>query len=75
MKTGKPLTDADGEVRPLEYDDFRRARRGRPPLPAAERKVRVTMYLDPEIVAHFKGDGERGWQTRINAVLREAAKL
>jgi Uncharacterized protein conserved in bacteria len=35
-----------------------------------ETKVRVTMRLDAEIVAHFKSQGP-GWQTRINKVLAE----
>jgi uncharacterized protein (DUF4415 family) len=29
----------------------------------------VTIRLDPQVVAHFKRSG-RGWQSRINAVLR-----
>lgn len=34
-----------------------------------ERKVPVSLRLDPEIVHWFKAQG-RGYQTRINAVLR-----
>jgi len=34
-------------------------------------KVRVTLWLDADVLAAFKATG-RGWQTRINAVLREA---
>lgn len=34
-----------------------------------ESKKQLTMRLDPDIVAFFKADG-RGYQTRINAVLR-----
>jgi hypothetical protein len=36
-------------------------------------KVRVTMYLDSDIVAFFKELSEKGprYQTRINAALRE----
>ena len=33
------------------------------------RKRRVTMMLDTDIIEHFSGRG-RGYQTRINAVLR-----
>ena len=47
---------------------------GRPPLPASERKQRVTLYLDPDILAKLKADG-KGWQTRANASLRMALKL
>jgi uncharacterized protein len=43
--------------------------RGLPfPLPK-ENKQPVTIRLDPQIVEHFKRSG-RGWQSRINAVLR-----
>lgn len=49
-------------------------RQGRPPLPEAARKQRVTIYLDREIVAHLK-DGGKGWQTRANAALRKALGL
>ena len=47
---------------------------GRPPLPASERKQRVTLYLDPDVLAKLKADG-KGWQTRANASLRMALKL
>lgn len=32
-------------------------------------KQQVTLRLDPDILAHFRGEG-RFWQTRMNAVLR-----
>jgi uncharacterized protein (DUF4415 family) len=32
------------------------------------------LRLDPDVVAHFRRSG-RGWQSRINAALREVAKL
>jgi uncharacterized protein (DUF4415 family) len=47
---------------------------GRPLLPEEVRKRRVTIMLDPDVIAHFKAGG-RGWQTRINAALRKAAGL
>ena len=47
---------------------------GRPPLPEADRKHRVTLYLDPDILARLKSDG-KGWQTRANAALRKALDL
>jgi uncharacterized protein (DUF4415 family) len=47
---------------------------GRPRLPAAARKRRVTIMLDPDVLEHFKAGG-RGWQTRINAALRKASGL
>jgi uncharacterized protein (DUF4415 family) len=40
------------------------------PFPFPERnKQQVTIRLDPQVVEHFKRAG-RGWQSRINAVLR-----
>ncbi len=47
---------------------------GRPPLAVEEKKQRVTLYLDPDILARLKADG-KGWQTRANAELRRALKL
>ncbi len=47
---------------------------GRPPLPADNKKQRVTLYLDPDIIARLKADG-KGWQTRANAELRRALGL
>lgn len=65
----------------LTEEFFRRAdifkgdrlvRRGRPPSP--DPKQAVSLRIDPDVVAHFRRGG-RGWQSRINAVLRKAAKL
>ena len=36
---------------------------------AAPRKMAMTIRLDPDVLAFFKSQG-RGYQTRINAVLR-----
>ena len=47
---------------------------GRPPMPAEDRKTRVTLYLDPDIIARLK-QGGKGWQTRANAELRRALGL
>ena len=43
-------------------------RRGRPP--AARPKVSTTIRLSPDVIDHFKAGG-RGWQTRIDAALRD----
>ncbi|WP_258590033.1 BrnA antitoxin family protein [Mesorhizobium sp. AR07] len=48
------------------------ARRGRPRLDHA--KVAILLRLDPDVVESFKKSGS-GWQTRMNAALRQAAKL
>jgi uncharacterized protein (DUF4415 family) len=34
----------------------------------------ITLWLDADVEAHFRLGG-RGWQSRINAALRKAAKL
>lgn len=48
-------------------------RRGRPALPADERKVTLNMRADRDVVDAFKATGD-GWQTRINEILRAYAK-
>ncbi len=45
--------------------------KGRPPL-RDRAKQQVTLRLDPDVLAKFRGDGP-GWQGRINAALRAAA--
>jgi uncharacterized protein (DUF4415 family) len=47
-------------------------RPGRPK--AAAPKEAVSLRLDPDILVHFRAAGP-GWQSRINAALRKAAKL
>jgi len=37
-------------------------------------KTLISLRLDPDVVQHFRRGG-RGWQSRINQVLRKAAKL
>lgn len=71
----EPLVGRDGEVREITEADMKHGvRLGRPPMPADLRKRRVTMMLDPDIIDRLKADG-RGWQTRANALLREALEL
>jgi len=48
------------------------ARRGRPPT--ENPKVAVSIRLDRDLVETMKSQG-RGWQTRANALLREALGL
>lgn len=45
--------------------------RGRPV--SAVVKERITIRLDPDVVAAFKATG-RGWQTRVNDAMREWVK-
>jgi uncharacterized protein (DUF4415 family) len=65
-------------VEPLEYaeapeltdEEFAAAtvRRGRPP--SVLRKSAIKLRLDPDIVSKLRASGP-GWQTRVNAALRE----
>ena len=58
-----PFTDAEWEqVKPV-------LRRGRPL--GSGTKTQITLRLDVDVVDKFKASGD-GWQTRINAVLRDA---
>ena len=63
---------ADADNPPLTEALLKRGR-GRPPLAPEARKQKVNIMLDPDIVAHFKSGG-KGWQTRINASLRDVVK-
>ncbi|MBL8351498.1 MAG: BrnA antitoxin family protein [Burkholderiaceae bacterium] len=57
------LSDEEfGELRPL---------RGRPRL--ARPKAALTMRVDADVLEAFKASGP-GWQTRINALLRDAVR-
>jgi len=72
------------EIPELTDEDFARGvwHRGGKPMPHGPRgrpksknpKRPVSLRLDPDVLAHFRRSG-RGWQTRINIVLRKAAKL
>ena len=88
-KQKKTYIDKHGEVRELDTSFFDGAisadvfetqtaislpRRGRPVLPEHERKKRVTIMLDPDVIERLKRGG-RGWQTRANALLRKAVGL
>jgi uncharacterized protein (DUF4415 family) len=47
-------------------------RRGRPPAELV--KERVTLRLDPDVLARLRREGP-GWQTRANQLLRKAVGL
>jgi len=52
-------------------DRARQKRIGRPP--SANPKQSTTIRLDADIMDAFRGTG-KGWQTRVNALLREAVE-
>lgn len=72
-KTTLPVSDELDEVPVWTDDDFKKAthRAGLKPLPLKKKKINIT--LDPDVIAWFKQQaGTRGYQTLINAALREA---
>ena len=84
MSENKPATQPGwidpGDVPELDEAFFDRAtlfqgqkqlRRGRPPLPV--QRPTLNMRIDAEVLAAFKATGP-GWQTRINALLRQAVE-
>jgi uncharacterized protein (DUF4415 family) len=66
----RPVWDNPGLVAALQKE----GKLGRPPLPPTEKKQRVTLHLDPDVLARLRADG-KGWQTRTNAALRRALGL
>ena len=69
MTKAKPYTDKDGEVRELDEGFFKSATRGRPAIPAANRKKRVNVMLDPEVAQALKEAGDNV-SAKVNALLR-----
>ena len=70
-----PLTHADSaRMRPIDPKRFKRWRSQSGPHKPQSMKLRVSLRLDPDIVAHFKQHGP-GWQSRLNATLRKALRL
>ncbi|MGE3645781.1 MAG: BrnA antitoxin family protein [Beijerinckiaceae bacterium] len=63
------LADEDLQGIAADWHKSARLETGIPAPLSARNKQAVTMRLDAEIVEHFKAQG-RGWQTRINAVLK-----
>jgi uncharacterized protein (DUF4415 family) len=86
MANRKPLIDSDGEVRELTAEEIGKFKPAVEVLPASLRrklgvrgpqkaptKERITIRLSREVVAQFRESGE-GWQTRVDAALREWLK-
>jgi uncharacterized protein (DUF4415 family) len=86
MASRKPLISADGEVRELGAEDLEKFKPAGEALPASLRKKlgvrgpqktptkeRITIRLSREVVERFRESGD-GWQTRVDAALREWLK-
>lgn len=58
-------------ARPMTFQEAMRRFRGKGRK--APKQV-VTLRLDPDVIEAFKADGP-GWQSRVNAALREAKNL
>ena len=82
----KPLSNAKGEVRELSAADMKRFRPAREVLSpsllskvvvrGAQRtptKERITIRLSQEVVQPFRATGH-GWQTRVDAALKDWLK-
>jgi uncharacterized protein (DUF4415 family) len=67
LKRARPAPDLIGELFGAEAAEVVAQRRGRPRKPAP--KINQTLRLDADVVDAYRRQG-RGWQTRINAVLR-----
>jgi uncharacterized protein (DUF4415 family) len=69
----RPASDVLPKILGKANADALMKRRGRPALPADERKVSMNMRYDRDVIEAFKATGE-GWQTRMNDALREWAR-
>jgi len=66
-----PMTGAEWErAKLLARVGLRKA--GRPP-PVEVQRPKVTLRLEPPVLEHLRASG-KGWQTRVNALLREAVE-
>lgn len=74
MPRPKSYIDESGDALELDEAFFKTAVRGRPRLPEGEKKKRVSIMLDQDVIARLKSGG-KGWQTRANALLRKALNL
>ena len=83
MQKRKALTDAKGEVHEFTDEDLKGFRSASEALPGSLRrkvgargpqraptKERITIRLSPEVVSSFRATGD-GWQTRVDAALRD----
>jgi uncharacterized protein (DUF4415 family) len=65
-------TDMLAEAEVFDGDTFVRRGPGRPKSAAA--KEQISVRLDPDVLAALRAGGP-GWQSRINALLRQALRI
>jgi uncharacterized protein (DUF4415 family) len=72
LRRTRPAPDVLAELfgENVTQELLRRSRRGRPLKNEQERKVNQTLRIDPDVLEAYK-QGGKGWQTRINQVLRD----
>jgi uncharacterized protein (DUF4415 family) len=68
LAKAKPASEVFSQLFSPERAQSLLTPRGRPKADVT--KVRVSIRLSPEVIAHFKASGD-GWQTRIDAALRQ----
>jgi uncharacterized protein (DUF4415 family) len=68
IKKARPALDMVREVFGDRAGSEVRRGRGRPPK--EDRKVNQTLRIDPDVLEAYRQQG-KGWQTRINVVLRQ----
>ncbi|MFN4087850.1 MAG: BrnA antitoxin family protein [Alphaproteobacteria bacterium] len=68
VKTARPALDVVSEGFGAHVADGLRRGRGRPAK--SDRKVNQTLRLDADVLEAYRRSG-KGWQTRINQLLRE----
>jgi len=64
---------SDPDAQPLSDAELARLRpaRGRPVV--AVKRPMLSMRVDPDVLAHLRASG-KGWQTKVNALLRQAVE-
>jgi len=68
IRNARPALEVIAEVFGAQAAENLRRGRGRPPK--ADKKVMQNLRLDPDVLEAFQREG-KGWQTRINHVLRQ----
>ena len=69
---GRPVNEDEWRKAAIEAGHLNAVRIGRPK--SDNPKQPVNLRLDADVLAHFRATGP-GWQSRVNAVLRKAARL